>query len=433
MEIAVHRQKQPTQPSRILYIPPNEIYYSGWDVLMPDGEIVTKTGMGSSYDDLFQRHGYTVKRLSFGDKFDAKNPLAIGMHAGKDSDDEVAVNQYVSRKAGIPMPKRYALLEAMKGVDPVVAKFIGAHSGNNKYLLETQEQKVKFLIPLIDNDNVLGNIRISPNGDPNYSDGFRNEIADKVERTLPLVFDVMNKAEEMVTVDKSHRIYLALEQYVKQIEKHVLFQELVDTPSQHYPTFRIISDVFGHIHYVALLFSKHRKGDGILKFSPPQQDLSIVDLQKIVSDSNSLLDYLYTHPLSPFFLASKSVKSYTDGISEELILEGQAIEDLETQQVLQDLGINPDAALPPLEVLKLGKRLGRAFRPYNIYGGFDLIPRVDKEYNLLEAHDQPDLAPSGFDLPDDADDDKVTEKLIDNALVASKNPQSSFSYFGMKY
>lgn len=433
MEIAIHRQEKPTQFSRILYIPPNEIHYSGWDVLMPNGEIVIKTGRGSSIDDLFQRYGYVVKRLNFGDKFDAKNPLAVGMHAGKDADDEVAVNQYISRKAGISMPKRDTLLKAMKSADPVVAKFIGAHSGNNKYLLETQEQKVKFLIPLIDIDNVLGNIRIFPNGEPNYSEQFRNEMADKVERTLPLVFDVMNKAEEMGTVDNTHRTYLALAQYVKQIENHVLFQELVDTPSKHYPTFRVIADAFGHIHYVALLFSKHMKDEGILKFTTPQQNLSIADLQKIVSDSNSLLDYLYTHPLSPFFLASKSIKSYTDGVSEEIILEGQAIDDQETRQVLQDLGINPDAALPPFRVLQLGKRLGRAFRPYNIYGGFDLIPRVDKEYNLLEAHDQPGLAPSGFGLPDDADDAKVTEKLIDNALVASKNPQKSFSYFGLKY
>jgi len=89
---------------------------------------------------LFESNGFEITT----GEFNRNNPLEIGIS----SDDEVkSRDQYLeaAQKVGIDMPKTYSPIDVLQTSDIIVAKVPEADRGEMKYLLETTDQKVKFI------------------------------------------------------------------------------------------------------------------------------------------------------------------------------------------------------------------------------------------------------------------------------------------------
>ncbi|MBI3619847.1 hypothetical protein HY214_01740 [Candidatus Roizmanbacteria bacterium] len=349
-------------------------------------------------------NGYEVVR---GD-FDERNPLEIGL--GTDLPNigsERERNEKIAERAGLPMPERYAL-EKITGLGgPVMAKFDRSHGGDHKYLLETTEQKIRFIAAFVHYPAILSHMTLTERG-------------DLLETGKALTF--LLQTAGMLIQDGS--IFTRQSEGLDILKNEVVFQEFIRTPSQRYTTYRVLADAFGNVHYSALVCSQGRKAEARLVQPVRTSPLSLDEQSEILRDQASLLDHLFTHPKNPFFLNSRSAKSY-NGDSDDIILSGQKIESEEYRAILEAHGINPDQALPSAELLSAGSRLGRSFRFRQPYGGFDIIQSEDGKLFFLEANDDPALIAEGLGMAEDSTRDEMRYAIVSRMLQSVKTePQS---------
>jgi len=291
----------------------------------------------------------------------------------------------------------------------VIAKFVGIHGGLNKYLLESPEQKAKFLAAWLNYDFILQHTYISMQGNFRFDRALTHEVGALTEKV------------------SSGTVFEEKQEDIPYLDGGILFQEVIENPGNRYTTFRVLADASGQVQYVALIISPHKKNERILKRDRRRKPMSVATLnEEVLGTHIKLLDNLYTQPQSPFYLGAKSITSYHDEKSEEYILEGQQFDDPELRQLIADHGMDPDHATPSPHLVDIGSRLGRAFRGYSPYGGFDLM--LDKKGNFIyiEGNEAPGIAPAAFDLPEDASDEMlqtaVIEKMLQNMdRLASNN------------
>lgn len=326
---------------------------------------------------LFRSRGFQVVE---GGIFDPMNPLELAMLNRDRKQDLKAANA-----AGFSMPATYDPKEVLSSQTAVVAKIPEVEGGLLKYLLESTDQKVKFIAWCL-LDQSLSRLVNNPNP--------RGDI----ER-------VLEKVKRGIFVDDLIKNQGWLGDWV--------FEEFIETPGDYFTSFRIIADAFGKIHYGQVTRSENKKGslmkNPILRYSEdPIKEVS-------VSGANSCM--LLEHPKSSLYIAPKRFVSNLAQGGARVLLNGEAVIG-DDRKLLADLGINPDDPKIPDPLLAASQIIGAAFRPFDLYVGIDFIKRKNsEEFVLLEVNKKPGIKPSILGLPNDAREEDCEVEMARRVIM----------------
>ena len=331
----------------------------------------------------YEQNGYLVVRNGV---FDSDNPkeLGIDMHEHTDAD--------LAKVAGLEMPPKHPLQDILTGENPIIAKALYANRGELKYLLETLEQKAKFIAWLV------------ANGRGAIHEPDREKAKQDI---LSLLSNV--KAGTLTEND-----------YKDARTDQWAFENKIETPSDYDTSYRVVADGYGNIQYAQLHRSGEVKETGTI--------LTTSDHVPIFEDSIWGDDFstLLTHPRSPLFLESKQFMSNVAQGGKRILLDGKKINDQEDRKVLEAHGINPDTPHAPQDVLEGASRVGVANRDSYPYTGIDFIPGNDNKNYFLEANSRPKLNPEAIGLSENSTNAQRTLKMMERISHSSEKRARSF-------
>lgn len=324
------------------------------------------TGRAQQHRDivnLFASHGFSVIE---GGELNIHNPLEFGISNDSHS-NHYERDRAVALKVGIEMPQSYTAEEILRIPGRLVAKVPEADRGELKYLLETPEQKVKFIAWGLLYQQ-LGSL--SDRGD---SDAIIQRIFKKVSEgdfTDPFI-------EKRGWLDTW------------------VFEEYVQSPGDYNTSIRIVADALGVVHYGQVARSDAKK-DATLMNIPSLQYPPLEEAAR----PGSGLSFLLSHPESPFYIAPKKFVSNIAEGGKPLLLNGQSVEDQIDRKILEDLGIDPDRPEIPKELTRTSRAIGREYRKFFPHVGVDYMVREgNRTFVLLEVNKGPNLRPEALGLP----------------------------------
>ena len=127
-------------PHKVLRVPP------GWGEIDkgPMALFLTFPERNRKIREVFEREGFVVVE---GGEFDRSNPLEIGIHAGEYDrfDNKADLGTHIAQEVNVNMPRNMLPKDVLVSNEPVVAKGKHSHRSENMYLLETHDQKVRFI------------------------------------------------------------------------------------------------------------------------------------------------------------------------------------------------------------------------------------------------------------------------------------------------
>lgn len=301
-----------------------------------------------------------------GGVFNPANPLEFGI-AEQLPLASYARDQQIARKVGIAMPENFAPKDILSTPAPVVAKLLDVNRGVGKYLLETEQQKTKFLAwaSVFSTLNSL------------YSQGQHGQVRYLLSLGRQLGTQAFQDAVSAIPADAE---YDELKNWV--------FEEYIQTPGKFDTSIRIAVDAMGDIHFGHVARSSKQKGSQKITSSA-----SIAD-----SGVNGLRTSFLENPESPYYLGSKKITSNIAQGGGTIFLNGRRVSNESDRRALRDLGINPDKPEIPEELLPVACALGKEFREYFPFTAVDLMKRIDGTYVMLE-NNIPDIDPLSINLP----------------------------------
>lgn len=360
-----------TRGQRVFRVP--ERYGLGFGV----GDVLSNRDV--EYDRLLLRemrkYGFSVQR---GGQFNFSNPLEIGVF----NDDTLTQRdkcEQVASTAGIEMPCTLTPQEVLAVQNPVVAKITAMNRGRNKYLLEIEKQKVRFIAwALMRHD--LPYLSEQPNSAALVEEAFRKVQQGKLE-------------------DKCFKYGGWLDCWI--------FEEYIDTPGKYNTSFRIVADGFGNVHYGLIAHSEEARGTVLMPVPktthPPLEEFSI---------PGKFASILLEHPDSPFYIAPKKFVSNIILGGKAIVLNGIPKQKLIDREILADLGISPDNPTIPPILLSTSQLIGRLSRDQFPFVGIDYLMRRDGSFVLLEINSGPGLRPEALGCTDTGDRFVCERELI---------------------
>lgn len=217
--------------------------------------------------DQFTSRGFTTIQ---GGTFNASNPLEFGI--SYDSEAQHLRDRRLAAKLGIDMPHDFTPEAILASDAPVVVKDPASDRGQNKYLLETREQKIKFIAWALLKKQ-LGELYDSPQ---------RNDI---INRILTQVAE--GNFEDAFINERGD------------IDRWI-FEEYIDSPGDYNTSVRVVVDALGTIHYAQIARSDAKRGEQLPDAS---FDFSLLDEHGMLPGLP--FSVFLTHPSSPFYLKSK--------------------------------------------------------------------------------------------------------------------------------
>ncbi|HET6747266.1 MAG TPA: hypothetical protein VFH06_04130 [Candidatus Saccharimonadales bacterium] len=330
--------------------------------------------------DIFRAHGYDIVE---DDPFDADSPMEMGIGVQTNVRDGYERDQRIAYEAGVRMPESFDVRAMLEYPGAVIAKPYASDRGDLKYLLESPEQKRRFVAWFIAQSNL----------DTLFKDG---DIDDDLVQNL-----LTQVANGEVDQEK-------LEGWI--------FEEQIITPGTYNTSFRVVVDAFGRVHYSQVARSAAPKGvdaDPSITHTTPLPR-SMGDMWG--ADTSILL----AHPDSPFYIAPKHITSNISTGGVRLRLNGVSAESPEDRTALQELGINPDEPRLPVALHDTSSTIGRLSRGEYPFVGVDyLIDERTGEYVMLEINTGPHLDPQALGLAPDADETACEIALLENMLAHS--------------
>lgn len=332
--------------------------------------------------ELFSEAGFSIVR---GGTHESDNPLEICFGTDDDDEDSLAERKQLGRLSDIPMPDAYIPIDILKSNSPVVAKCPAYDRGELKYLLETHDQKVKFIAWSLIFQR-LGRLVNRPDHDI-------------------IISRIFNQVSQGQFTDPFIDNGGWLDSWV--------FEEYIDSPGDYHTSFRVVADAFGNIHYGQVARSDLPKKSQI-QSDPPNTDISPL---KEVSTGGSSLSLLLTRPDSPFYLASKKIVSNISRGGTPLILNGTPIVSVEDRRLIQQLGIDPDNPQIPPALCAASKAISPAFRNQYPYVGIDFMQRPNGGFVLLEVNKGPGIRPEAIGLPADTPQDQAELAMLRRVIT----------------
>jgi len=345
--------------------------------------------------NLFINNGYQV---AVDGEPNLENALELGIQDvrfRRDLPTGIQRAEKASEVSGIPLPTRFDITEVLDHPQPVVAKNTTTDRGEGKYLLETDEQKVRFIAYL------LHERRLQTIGVRSIVPGYLDELFTSVRSGN---FD----ADALREISR---------------EMGFVQEEFVKAHGEYYASFRIVADAYGTVHYGQVNRSKLKKN----QLLPTQihaarkiwdYPISIPKPPVDRSRESWLLEECHE---SPFFLGSRKIVSNVMAGGYPVILDGKPKKEVIDRKLLTDLGIDPDVPQIPQELLGASSEIGQALRGYVPFVGIDFIKRGGtEEFVLLEANIGPGLRPEALGLSPHAGGDAVEYRLFERIIERAK-------------
>jgi hypothetical protein len=261
---------------------------------------------------------------------------------------------------------------------------VDANRGIGKYLLETREQKIKFLACYLIRERIPDLYQ-----HPRDFDATVKELMDKVAKG-----DYTDKYFDPKILDS------------------FIFEEFVEPPGNYWTSMRVVADAFGKIHYAQVARSglpKNSEIDSSVKASLPK---NLFDLE-VLGDLNIYLE----HPDSPFYFPQKKFTSNISTGGTPIILNGNPQVDRINRDVLMSLGIDPDHPQLPDSLQAPSSRIGELCKGDYPLVGIDYLKRASNgEFVLCEINKGPQLRPEAVGLPESTDEDELQAIMIDRVL-----------------
>lgn len=311
---------------------------------------------------VFEKAGYEIIRDG---EFDDSNNNALGINAHKETPDDVP------EKLGLPVPEKLSIKDALRSSAPIVVKMRGSQRGEAKYLLETEDQKKRFIAFCKMHDFWFSSMK----EDFNLKDAQLNALA--------MISQILyNQGPSSID-------YEGLDPY-----KEWNFERYIGTPSGFNTSFRVLVDGYGHIHYSQI--NRSERGEAPLLEQNSEQHVPFFEELHLGDHKTTLL----THPRSPLFLGGRNFVSNISQGGSRVMLDGKKIEDETDRQVLIAHGINPDNPRLPSKLRDMAQRIGVASRSEYPYFGVDFIQDEKGKYYYLETNPNPMLNPGPLNLPE---------------------------------
>jgi hypothetical protein len=327
--------------------------------------------------EVFQKNGYVVAR---GGSFDSYNPMELGIDIQEFEAKEIA------HSLGLEMPRSTPLMEVMTIDSPVVAKALYADRGEHKYLLESQEQKARFVAWLVGGSHFIIQ-------EPN------------LEKARGKLMEYLDRARSGLITKEEFEI----------ADKNWAFEEFVTTPSDFNTSYRVVADGYGNIHYAQLHRSQERRGTKKIQAWDNDDRLPLFEYSLVGDDYGTLL----VHPRSPLFLDSVEIVSNIARGGERILLDGKPVEGEVNRQVLSDHGIDPNNSNPPAYVLEKSAEVGKLVRTSYPYTGVDWIQDKLGSFKFLEANNSPALNSSALGLSDSSTGQERILEMIRRIVAGS--------------
>lgn len=357
-----HKESLPGK--RILHVPPN---FAISDFTQPLSQVSHKRE--SDTVDLFVELGFDIKRQQ---KFNPNNPLEIGIHSNLLTTlGRPEVDSVISKEVGISMPRRFSINQIIQNDEPIVAKRKNEHGGDSIYLLETPEQKVRFVSYVLSYNNVTSTKQL-------------NELMARV------------KKEDL----RSDNEYSA--------EKSWFFEEYIDTPSDFYTSFRVVADCFGKVHHGVLIRSSERKSmrkieDSMIVAGTRVTPENFIEFYALPGAEN---EAILNCPSSPLYLGAKSIVSNVRKGGKAIPLNSSKVIDPEDREILLTHNINPDDPSIPEVLIDTTAKIGVISRGDYPFVGVDFILRKDGQFSYLETNFGPAISPQLIGLSSNTDPSK---------------------------
>lgn len=291
--------------------------------------------------EMFEEAGFQIIR---GDVSEAMgNSLILGIHA-KNYPDEYSRNRSLARQVDIAMPELIEIESVLQTSSPLVAKMLDSNRGQDKYLLHTHEDKLRFLMWLVLQDE-LSALAFHPNVN-NYLIDVRSRIIDG---------SAILEAKEMDNL-RWRRV------------SDYYFEEYIPTPYQYNTSLRLVADAFGQIHYSQLIRSPKRKGESRKQV----QSFSDTPLRH-ATIPGTRTDLLLLNPNSPFYInADPFVSNHAQGGVRIPICGNPTISQTDID-VLRAHGIDPEKPRIPDYLGAIASQIGIESRLDYPYVGIDFI------------------------------------------------------------
>lgn len=310
-----------------------------------------------------------------GTRFDWKNQQEFGLFCMDDEelDDRLIGIQPILNQSEFRMPGEYTISEVLTNDRiQIVAKNPFLHEGEQKYLLESTAQKIKFLTWLFISRNNNSLLRQMRNAD---MDSFTRYV-----QQMQILF--------ASGIPNNHL------QVLEEESKKWKFQEYLPGPTDHAVSLRTVCDMHGRTLFASLLINPLQRRQRRLIASPsdetPLQRIFIGEDRNTVSTRSASI--LLTDPRSPLFLDTYSIVSnYAQG-SREIVLDGMPTQDLWARDIMLRSGIDPNSSTPPEDLLCVSGRLSIAKRNNWPYCGIDWIPTVTGKFAFMELNGIPSLS-----------------------------------------
>ncbi|MFZ2200139.1 MAG: hypothetical protein WAV40_05150 [Microgenomates group bacterium] len=341
--------------------------------------------------ELVRNTGFQVVE---GGVFERQNPQELGMFLSDAYGGEIQKRtEYVAGLVGLDVPKTYTLEEMLSVNKPILAKAKISARGENKWLLETIEHKVKFVTAYL--------------------------LAEKIQHPELWENDLKNIFLE---VKKGNLEGAWIGEWTRgnltNYARDFYYQEYCRPDGDYNTSTRVWVDAMGKIHGAALFCSTNKQGQD---YRPDDEHMPIEShlvgyVENGTRRNVSLFEAFFTNPKSPFYFRSRNVPSNIPDGGREILLNGEPCKDEESRAILIEQAYDPDHPVLEKDCTDSCSKIGKIYRPVFPIVGVDLLRR--SKQLLLEINTKPQFTSAAVGLPEGMSDSQNLLEMIRRVVHA---------------
>ena len=365
---------------------------------------------------IFEKSGFRIRRGE--NPLKDKNPNALGIHAEEHFfENTIGYIDFLrgrARELGAKFPKEFTWEELLttQRESPIVAKYKYSNRGKDKFLLQTPEDKIRFLIwelygsPLL----YVGNQRgWSRDGIPIVENYDTEHSQEKLEIALKFIERQRKTLETLVS---SNGEPIGKKKISEEFNRNgILFQEVIKNISGMNTSYRVLVDAKGEVYYTCLWTSKFAEDDEVKKRRNLLLDSNKNHPWEFVHHADS---FLY-NPNSPLYVKPFRITSNRE-TDKEIILTSSTRKlpnySEEEKEILRQLNLNSKNPQLPPEIIDFTKRLAYESRKSYPYIGIDFIQDLKGNFYFLEANNGPDFCPKGIGFTKIRDSSRISLEIM---------------------
>lgn len=329
---------------------------------------------------LFEAHGYVIVRGGV----PSEQEWGINF-SGPETDSYMKRSEKKSAELGIFSPRSFRPEEILSAQEAVVAK-LPIHRGEQKYLLETREQKARFLALALLGQSI---------SDLDLEYLYKRKDSEQLRQVIENLIEAVKKG------NLDHPLFRK-----GGILKDYKFEEFIVTPTDFLTSFRVIVDGLGRIHYGVVY--RVKRGEFLDDCLSPHEPL--------VARPGEPIAGLLLDPRSPFYLHSQSIVSNSGKEEPPIFLDGKMQNDPQIRKVMAQLSLDPDNPDLPDKLKAVCSALGRLNRAICPFIGVDFILGTDGRFRFLEVNHFPQIEPRYIGLSENTDFETVYGEMLNRIL-----------------